>query len=346
MRLNGARVLTSLAILAGFVVAAVPAFSQVKKPASAPQVLEVIVPSVTQRSESEARAVLGRAKLDVGKIVPRAAITPGGAVVPRGTVVEQNPHPGARVPVGTDVTLFVSTGQAPLTDVPDVTRRSEHAARTALRDARLNVGQIVPRAAVAPGGSVVPQGTVVEQDPHPGARVAVGTDVTLFVSTGQAPLTDVPDVTRRSETAARAALRDARLSVGKIVPRAAVAPGGSVVSQGTVVEQNPHPGARVAVGTDVTLVVSTGVGAVAPSGDSPKGQTSPPSNQPLAASPQEVNPASRPSAPRPKSETPLSSPTPATTPAADSQSESSAPPPKRPIIVVLSPDRTTVSTRE
>ena len=330
MQPKGARVLTVLAVLASCC-AATDGLAQTRSAVAPPQ---IVVPDVTQRSEKDARAILGHAKLDVGKTIPRPTLTREGTVVPQGIVVDQDPRGGTRASVGTDVTLFVSTGQPPLTNVPDVTNRPEQQARLILERARLAAGDVARRAALTRDGTVAAQGMVVEQHPRSGAQVPIGTKVALVVGTGQPPFTAVPDVTNHSEQEARLMLRRARLAVGDVGSRAAITREGAVVPQGTVVEQNPRSGAEVSIGTKVALVLSTGVGSVVPPPKPPREQRAAPPDTPPQDAKLSPPPPERKTPPSPAAKTPPSTP------------RSAAAPPKRPSIVVLSANRTTVAAQD
>jgi serine/threonine-protein kinase len=97
----------------------------------------------------------------------------------------------------------------------------------------------------------VPRNEVIEQDPPAGERVDRGETVTIVVSRGQEPV-PVPSVVGLTEEEARAALEEARLRVGSVIPQA------SEEEEGTVIAQDPEEGDRVRPGFGVTLTVSSG----------------------------------------------------------------------------------------
>jgi eukaryotic-like serine/threonine-protein kinase len=97
----------------------------------------------------------------------------------------------------------------------------------------------------------VPRNEVLEQDPPAGERVDRGETVTIVVSRGQEPV-PVPGVVGLPEEEARAALEDAQLRVGSVIPQA------SEEEEGTVIAQEPQEGDRVRPGFGVTLTVSSG----------------------------------------------------------------------------------------
>jgi serine/threonine-protein kinase len=93
------------------------------------------------------------------------------------------------------------------------------------------------------------QGTVVATDPKAGTEIEEGGSVTLFVPKA---LIEVPSVMGLTEEDAKAQLQGAGLKV-RVVPQAS-----NEVPEGTVVQQNPGEGAKVASNTAITIVVSTG----------------------------------------------------------------------------------------
>src|ERR671927_731483 len=91
-----------------------------------------------------------------------------------------------------------------------------------------------------------PLDTVVAVSPAPGTKVAVGSTVTLQVSTGAVA---VPKVIGDNEDQARYALTQAGFKVS-VVERESPAPAG------TVINQDPAGGQLAQKGTTVTIVVA------------------------------------------------------------------------------------------
>jgi beta-lactam-binding protein with PASTA domain len=127
-------------------------------------------------------------------------------------------------------------------NVPNVVRLQQ---REAVR--RLNRRGLIARMVVRP--SSAPADTVVAQDPNPGADVTRRSVVTLTVSATQT--VEVPDVVGERLPAAVATLR----ARGLQVDTANVA---SNEPRGTVVDQDPTAGRRVAKGSTVLIRVSRG----------------------------------------------------------------------------------------
>jgi len=106
----------------------------------------------------------------------------------------------------------------------------------------------------------VASGSVISQSPVAGSSVTAGTAVSLIVSLGPA-LVAVPNVVNLTQTAAQSAITTAGLSNGTVTTASS-----ATVPSGSVISQSPAAGANVALGSAVSLVVSTGApaGAVSP----------------------------------------------------------------------------------
>ena len=85
--------------------------------------------------------------------------------------------------------------------------------------------------------------------------MASGSAVTLVVSIGSPGLAQVtvPNVVGQTQSAATSALTGAGLTVGAVTMQSS-----STVAAGSVISESPTAGTRVASGSAVTLVVSTG----------------------------------------------------------------------------------------
>ncbi|MCS7282451.1 MAG: Stk1 family PASTA domain-containing Ser/Thr kinase [Anaerolineae bacterium] len=132
----------------------------------------VPVPNVQGRRWEEARELLEAAGLRFVLEEQK------GAVAPEGTVVRQEPPPGERVPAGTEVRLFVA-GKPQEIEIPALVNVRSDLARSALEQAGFQVVEQVV-------WSTEPISNVLAQEPPPGARLPVGSVVTLTVSGGTA----------------------------------------------------------------------------------------------------------------------------------------------------------------
>ena len=201
-----------------------------------------IVPDLSNLTEQQARAVLEKARLSVGDITRvQADIEPG-------TVLNQDRRPGSRVDVGTPVGFALAISVTPV--VPDLVGRTERDAVALLTKARLSVGDVTRvEADTTPG-------RVVKQDRRPGEKVPVGTPVGFALAVSIPAI--VPDLSNLTEQQARAALVNARLSVGDITSVEAD------IKPGTVLKQDRRPGSRIPAGTPVSFVLAIIVTTIVP----------------------------------------------------------------------------------
>jgi eukaryotic-like serine/threonine-protein kinase len=159
-----------------------------------------------------------------------------------GIVFRQDPEAGERVPKGNAVRIFVSTGK-PRVAVPHVLGAREADALVTIRAAGL-----VPD----PHDifSDQPTGTVIAQEPKGGESVVRGSTVRINISKGQQNV-GIPSVVGFSYSRAADELRQAGFTAVRQDVEADE-------PKGTVVDQDPAPGALQPPGTRVTLSVSTG----------------------------------------------------------------------------------------
>jgi serine/threonine-protein kinase len=158
-----------------------------------------------------------------------------------GLAIGTEPSVGTEAEPGSRVTLLISTG-AKQVEVPSVVGLQEDLAENTVRDAGL-----IPN--IEQRDSDEPQGQVIAQNPAGGELVKTRTTVTVVVSTG-AGSAFVPNVVGQSKDEARAALRDAGLSV-RIVKRTTSDPN----EDDQVLDQSPTAGTRLQRGEFVTVFV-------------------------------------------------------------------------------------------
>ncbi len=197
---------------------------------------QVAVPNVTGLSQAVATARLTAVGL-VGVPAPSASAT-----APAGVVFGEDPPHGSVVGKGAHVTLLVSSGPGSAA-VPDVRNLP-----SAQASARLKSAGFKP-APQSQSSATVSAGNVISTEPSAHSEAQVGSQVTVFVSSGPAQVS-VPTVTGQSEAEAKASLRAAGLEPGTVTKREAA---GS--EPGTVLSQSPAAGAAVDKGTQVDLVV-------------------------------------------------------------------------------------------
>jgi serine/threonine protein kinase/beta-lactam-binding protein with PASTA domain len=173
-----------------------------------------------------------------------AVVDQASGNVGKGLVISSNPAQGNNVAANTLVTLYVSTGAAPV-QVPFVVGQQENAAQNTLEAKGFQVS-VKPDAT-----STAASGTVVSQSPS-GGTAPPGSTVTLTVSGGSVP---VPSVVGDSQQTANQILTTAGFAV--TVQQGS---GPSQYANGTVFSQQPANG-TAAKGSRVTIFVQNGASA-------------------------------------------------------------------------------------
>jgi serine/threonine-protein kinase len=171
------------------------------------------------------------------------------STVQKGLVISSNPPQGNNVAANTLVTLFASTGAAPVA-VPDVEGKQENAAQTTLQNAGFQVS------VQTDATSTEPSGTVVNQSPVGGTKVAPGSKVTIFVSGGAS----VPNVVGVPASSAVTLLQNDGFKVNQIT---AAGPAGT--NPGTVWQQTPAANTAAAGGSTVNIYIQPQAASPSPS---------------------------------------------------------------------------------
>jgi beta-lactam-binding protein with PASTA domain/predicted Ser/Thr protein kinase len=194
------------------------------------------VPDVVGKRSGTAAQILQNRGFEVD-VVPIQSDT-----VPEDRVAGQRPDPGTEAEEGSLVTITVSSGPGEAT-VPLVQGLPADEAADRLREAGFKSEQR------REFSDSVRSGRVIETTPPEGTSVRRGSTVTLVVSRGKEKVA-VPDVEGRSREEAERLLRDADLQPAVTEREDADA------DPGTVLEQDPAAGTRVAKGRTVDLVVA------------------------------------------------------------------------------------------
>jgi serine/threonine protein kinase len=193
----------------------------------------VRVPSVANLSQAEATKRLESKGFEV------SVTEQFSKSVPRGQVIGTSPPAGTQLSTAQSVTLLVSRG-ANTVEVPNVVGLNDQAALAALSNAGLSGTEVQQ-------DSTEPQGKVLNQSPGAGKRVARGTQVTIFASTGAIT---VPDVTGQARKAAVTALKKAGFT-----PAITEEPTTDPTQVGVVISEFPPGGSRGQRGDTVTISV-------------------------------------------------------------------------------------------
>jgi len=164
--------------------------------------------------------------------------TAASNTVTSGDVIRTNPPAGSTQGKGSAVQLVVSSGKQQV-QIPSLVGQTPSAAGQALGALQLTVGNQVNEAS-----ATVPVGEVTRTSPPAGQMVALGTSVTVFVSTGPQQVS-VPNVQNDTESQASTALQAAGLTVGKVTGP----------SNGIVMSTSPAAGATANKGSAVNLMM-------------------------------------------------------------------------------------------
>ena len=226
---------------------------------------QVAVPnSIVNVSQQDATDQLTKLGFKVGE-----SKTDFSEEVRKGFVISSNPQPGTNAAKGTTVTLLVSKGKKPPTqvDVPDVTGKPYNAAKTMLEERGFDIEKKVETS------DSVPRLNVISTDPPGGTKADKGATITVTVSNGPTNL-KVPNLFNSSQRAACANLQSLglRCEVQKGAP-----PPDKPVAPGFVYDQQPTPDATVAPGESVTIFVAEKQDPTTP----PPGGEQPPTGFPL-----------------------------------------------------------------
>lgn len=166
---------------------------------------------------------------------------------PIGVVLRQNPSGIIKVKSNAEILLVINTGEGKK-KVPEVKGLKSDVASQRVTAEGLQV-EIVE---VADNDTA--KDYVIKAEPSEGTEVAEGSIVKLLVSKGpDEEEVSVPAVIGKDIEAARSEIIAAGLTVGKTTPQ-----DDSSLAQNKVVECNPLPGVKVARGTVVDLVYSSG----------------------------------------------------------------------------------------
>ena len=201
-----------------------------------------------------------------GLVLNTTSVTEDNPSVEIGRIIRTDPAGGAQVRQGDVITLVISAG-ANQVAVPPISGLSQADAVTSLTTAGLVVS------VTQEASDAVAAGTAIRTDPALGALLAKGSPVTLFVSSGAAPV-KVPPVEGRTEAQARSQLTGLGLGVdvtyqnvpagdpkdGKVITQSIAS--GTDVPPGTVVKLKV--GKAVVVATTTTTIAPTTTTTIAP----------------------------------------------------------------------------------
>ena len=216
----------------------------------------VSVPSVVGDTVAQARHTITKAGLKVGRTVSESSDT-----ISSGNVIDTSPSAGQPVPVGSAITLVVSSGPAKVA-IPDVTGQSESSARAAITGAGFKVGAVTTQQT-----SSTAAGNVVSQTPGGGTLATPESTVDLVIAQAPPATATVPGVTGKTASDAGSALRAAGFSVSETTKTVK-----DRAKNGIVLDQSPAGGTTAKKGSTVSIVVGkASSGPTGPTGPASSG---------------------------------------------------------------------------
>lgn len=144
------------------------------------------------------------------------------------------------------------TERASVSKVPSLVGMTLGEARSELESVGLELGTVTENDAQG-----FATGEVIDQSPEPGTSLPTSGAVDVVVARGGATTTTVPTITGKELTEAESELKSSDLEMGKVSEQPS-----DEFDAGIVISQEPEPGAEVAPGTPVDLVVSAGPAGV------------------------------------------------------------------------------------
>ncbi len=236
----------------GVVFGQTPAFGQVVKDGARVNLVVSSGPPTTPLANVEGlSAARAESKLRAAGFKP-ATKPKASTSIGEGLVIATEPPAGTSLPVGTTVTVLVSSGPSPVR-VPDTVGETRAAAEAALETAELGVGTVTQQVSA----TQTPE-TVLSQSPAAGSMLRFGGKVNLVVAKAPKDVS-VPAVVGQNETEAAAALGRAGFS-----PKAVTEPTTESSQVGVVLKQSPAAGASAPKGATVTITVGVLSGATTP----------------------------------------------------------------------------------
>jgi beta-lactam-binding protein with PASTA domain/tRNA A-37 threonylcarbamoyl transferase component Bud32 len=201
---------------------------------------KVQVPTVVNLTQEQATKAITDEGLIVGNVTEEFSND-----VKRGVVISSNPQAGQEVDKGGEVDLVVSKGkERKRVEVPDVTRQPSSAAQQQLEAVGFKVSKRTQ------SNPQVSRGRVIRTSPEAGQQALQGSEVIMYVSSGQEQV-KVPNVVGLTEDDAKRQLESAGLKANVVQ-----GPPEGDVPAGSVYRQSPEPNRSVPPNTTVTIFVA------------------------------------------------------------------------------------------
>lgn len=201
----------------------------------------VTVPDLRNMTAAEAEDALAARNL-----IAKAGDSVYSSDVPAGQVVSQDPAANSTAKAGDTVTYCLSKGAEMVTVPSGLVGSTLATVESALDEAGLE------HTTTKQGSTTYAEGLVISVSPGSGSSVEKGSSVTITVSSGPTTST-VPNVVGHTESAAKSMLGDFTVVVQE--------QSSTAYSAGMVMAQTPSGGKAAALGSTVTITVSTGPAA-------------------------------------------------------------------------------------
>jgi len=209
------------------------------------KVEQVVMPSVTLISYEKAQAILETSGLK-SKIVYQESDN-----YEQDIVVDSSVKEGLKVDVGTEITLYVSSGKSSVV-VPEVVGFTLNAANKAIMDANLKVDILQEYS------DTVAEGLIISQTPEGDSKAPLDSTVVITVSLGAAvDAITAPSVLGKSNDDAVIELTEAGFKVNSVAQVY-----NNIYAEGYVCYQSITPGTEVPKGSSIDIQVSMGAEAV------------------------------------------------------------------------------------
>ena len=202
----------------------------------------IIVPDVEGMSVSEAVAALQKEGFYVADETKEIS----DDSVEEGKVVKTNPPAGAKRSRGTEVVIFVSTGDSKI-EIKDYTGQNYLEVRGALQSQGIYV-YVTPKEVENPDD--YEEGEIIEQSVEPGEKLSTRDSITLYIPD---IVTKYPDFTEGTYT-----VEDVKEFCNEYGVTLNIQNISHKSEAGTIVEQSRKVGNTVVEGTTLTIKVSTG----------------------------------------------------------------------------------------
>lgn len=206
---------------------------------------EVTVPNVVNLSLNEAKEILDAQGLGL-TVINRIY----SESVEQDHIISQDPKPNEKVKKGRKIGVVLSLG-AEKVEVPRLIGKNQDDIRIILLNEGLELGQVDKI-----DDPDVPEGVVISQEPAPGKKVPVGSQVDVTVSTGKEKKTIImPNLIGSNLDDARSSLESIGLTLGQVDQQDS-----DRYFPGRIISQSVPAGQLVESGQEISVVISKGPG--------------------------------------------------------------------------------------